>query len=187
MVYSIAWDVASPVGGTTPAADLDTELQNLKISIRERMNDLVGAGNWEADGVDPKTLAGAPTVVRGVGVISDPIVSTKVLGWTIIEDLDGIYNAGTNNFEIQSTGVYLVAMSCFVQVPGGGVTVGFDVRKNESFVLDNGQWQLGDSGLVSGNLTVATTLTDTDTIQVYGQVNVSPTSFVVGLSIAKLN
>lgn len=56
MPYSIPWDETEPIGATTPAASLDTELQELKISIRERMNDLIGAGNWEDDGVEPKEV-----------------------------------------------------------------------------------------------------------------------------------
>lgn len=57
MAYGVNWNEASPIGATTPAADIDTELQNLKISIRERMNDLIGVGNWENDGVNPKVIA----------------------------------------------------------------------------------------------------------------------------------
>ena len=56
MAYGVAWNEAAPIGATTPAADIDTELQNLKISIRERMDNLIGSGNWANDAVDPKVV-----------------------------------------------------------------------------------------------------------------------------------
>lgn len=53
---SVPWDEASPSGATTPADTIDTELQNLKISIRERLEDLIP--DWSDDTVCPKVLAG---------------------------------------------------------------------------------------------------------------------------------
>lgn len=57
MVYSIAWNESSPVGSTTNANTIDTELQNLKTSVRERMNQIL-ANDWENDGDDPKLIGG---------------------------------------------------------------------------------------------------------------------------------
>jgi hypothetical protein len=54
MAYGIPWDEAAPSGATTPADTIDTELQNLKISIRERIEDVIC--DWADDGVEPKTL-----------------------------------------------------------------------------------------------------------------------------------
>jgi len=51
---SVPWDEASPSGATTPADTLDTELQNLKISIRERLEDLIPG--WSDDAICPKVL-----------------------------------------------------------------------------------------------------------------------------------
>lgn len=56
MPYQIPWEESEPVGAITPAETIDTELQELKISVRERMDDLIGAGNWEDDNVDPKQV-----------------------------------------------------------------------------------------------------------------------------------
>jgi hypothetical protein len=56
MAYIEAWNEAAPIGATTPAADLDVEIQNLKVSIRERMDEIVGTGNWANDGVQPKVV-----------------------------------------------------------------------------------------------------------------------------------
>lgn len=55
MAYSVAWNEAAPVGASVNAATLDTELQDLKKSVRERMNNLV-SNAWETDGDDPKLI-----------------------------------------------------------------------------------------------------------------------------------
>lgn len=55
MAYAVAWNEAAPVGSSTSADTLDTELQNLKKSIRERMNDILG-NVWETDANDPKAI-----------------------------------------------------------------------------------------------------------------------------------
>ena len=55
MAYTVAWNEAAPIGASVTAATLDTELQNLKKSVRERMNQLTSTA-WETDGDDPKKL-----------------------------------------------------------------------------------------------------------------------------------
>lgn len=55
MAYSIPWDEADPPGATTPADTIDTELQELKVSIRERIEDVIP--DWSNDAVDPKTIS----------------------------------------------------------------------------------------------------------------------------------
>ena len=55
MAYSIAWNEAAPVGASVSASTLDTELQNLKKSVRERMNDILG-NVWETDADNPKAI-----------------------------------------------------------------------------------------------------------------------------------
>jgi hypothetical protein len=56
MVYNIAWDETQP-DGSEAANTLDTEIQELKESIRERLEDVID--DWTVDGTDPKTLNGA--------------------------------------------------------------------------------------------------------------------------------
>jgi len=56
MAYSIAWDETSPDGSTTPANQIDTELQNIKVSVRERLEDVFP--DWDNDAVDPKQPTG---------------------------------------------------------------------------------------------------------------------------------
>ena len=70
MAYSIAWNEASPAGASTAASTIDTELQNLKTSVKERMNDILDSSTlWETDAHNPKLLdltaiAGTPKVAR---------------------------------------------------------------------------------------------------------------------------
>ena len=53
MAYAVAWNEATPVGASVDADTLDTEVQNLKKSVRERMNDLLDSSTaWETDGDD---------------------------------------------------------------------------------------------------------------------------------------
>jgi hypothetical protein len=54
MVYNIAWDETQP-DGSEAASTLDTEFQEFKESIRERMNNILDSTTaWETDGDDPK-------------------------------------------------------------------------------------------------------------------------------------
>ena len=55
MAYVIPWDEASPDGAITPAAYIDVELQDLKTSVAERLEDVIPG--WRDDLVDPKVLA----------------------------------------------------------------------------------------------------------------------------------
>lgn len=54
MAYQIDWDENSPDGATTLASTIDSELQDLKTSIRERLEDIID--DWQDDGTDPKLL-----------------------------------------------------------------------------------------------------------------------------------
>lgn len=54
MVYSISWDEGVPVGATTPAADIDTEIQKVKTSLRERLEDVLP--DFDDDLLDPKKI-----------------------------------------------------------------------------------------------------------------------------------
>lgn len=53
MVYSRAWDEAAPAG-SVDANTIDTEIQNVKEDVRERMNNIVR--DWDDDSVDPKPI-----------------------------------------------------------------------------------------------------------------------------------
>lgn len=56
MAYTVAWNEATPVGAATLASDIDLEIRNLKVSISERMSQLV---DWDTDATDPKRLLAA--------------------------------------------------------------------------------------------------------------------------------
>lgn len=54
MAYSVSWDEGVPVGATTPAADIDTEIQKVKTSLRERLEQVMP--DFDSDVLDPKKL-----------------------------------------------------------------------------------------------------------------------------------
>lgn len=89
MVYVQSWDNAAPDGATTPAADIDAEIRNLKVAISERMDDLVGDTNWANDGVEPKTLINA--IAGWHGLIPQQQITTVTPVYLTPSEL---YNAG---------------------------------------------------------------------------------------------
>ena len=110
MVYSIAWNEASPAGGSTNANTLDTELQNLKISIRERMEDMFP--DWSTDGTDPKVFQRAKVSLTTPEVITTSTATD--IPWDQA-DFDtegtstGFWDSGAaTRLTIQVTGIYLV-------------------------------------------------------------------------------
>jgi len=55
MAYTVSWDEGVPVGATTPASDIDIEIQKVKTSLRERLEQVLP--DFDTDGVDPKKLS----------------------------------------------------------------------------------------------------------------------------------
>ncbi|MEE8113333.1 MAG: hypothetical protein V3T23_03155 [Nitrososphaerales archaeon] len=88
MVYSIVWDNTTPVGSSTNANTIDTELQNLKTSIQERMNNLT-KNTWETDANDPKTLD--PTAM-GTGAFP-AAVTLPIAGLTGTPQVAHVFNS----------------------------------------------------------------------------------------------
>ncbi|MCP4902611.1 MAG: hypothetical protein GY906_37075 [bacterium] len=54
MAYSIGWNEAQPDGAVVDAKDLDLEIRNLKIAMRERLEQVIF--EWSTDATDPKVL-----------------------------------------------------------------------------------------------------------------------------------
>ena len=70
MAYNFPWDEDAPDGATTKANTIDTIIQDLKKSIKERMAGLLHADTgWEDDTADPKRLK--------YSAIKDPPSSTS--------------------------------------------------------------------------------------------------------------
>lgn len=111
MAYNIPWNESSPPG-SADADTLETEIQNLKESIRERIEDVVS--DWANDAVDPKSLI-LPSQDRAtVALTSDlaiPNTTTTIVDWDQ-EYLDdgGLIDLGTNpsRITIQEDGFYLL-------------------------------------------------------------------------------
>ena len=142
MAYVIAWNEAAPVGASINASTLDTELQNLKKSVRERMNDIL-SNAWETDANNPKTIdvrtiAGTPrvahiyanaafTMATGVNQIIDFVGETF--------DTNSFHDNSTNpsRLTIPVTGYY--RLWCNLELIAGAATnvvSVFEIRKNGS-------------------------------------------------------
>lgn len=119
MAYAQVWDNSAPDGSVVLAADLDIVIQDLKKAITERMNDLVGATNWENDLVDPKEIqpasisgAGSPAVgffELGADVNPISVAGTQIIGWVVKYDPGGFGVTG-NEFTVPTDGDYEVIL-----------------------------------------------------------------------------
>ena len=140
MAYAIAWNEATPVGASVNASTIDTELQNLKKSIRERMNDVLAGGSggtdWETDATNPKRLLLGQPRVR-VGKSADQAIANStstVVSWNQESfDVGGLHDNSTNNSRLtipaDEAGVYMVGVS----IPWDASTTGYrqaDLKKN---------------------------------------------------------
>jgi len=148
MVYSIAWNESTPVGASTNANTIDTELQNLKTSIRERMNDVL-SNDWENDGDEPKLLditgatggpdvgelTGTPLLCRAFSA-GDQLVSDLFFDdifWdseTI--DTGGFHDTVTNNnrLTVPVDGYYFIHGHITYEQGGIGGPISLSIRKN---------------------------------------------------------
>ena len=152
MAYTVAWNEASPAGSSTNANTIDTEFQNLKVSIRERMNDILhSTGDWGTDGEQPKVLnlaaaLGGPNVAQLIGTPEVAVVyaagaqvattgSTITLLWSS-ETLDttGLHSTSTNTgrFTIITAGYYRLVASIRVVAGSAAADASLRLRKNGS-------------------------------------------------------
>ncbi len=98
MAYGVPWTEGAPVGASTPADTIDTELQNLKISIRERLEDLID--EWTVDGTDPKVFNVA-AVLAALGTFPKCVIrrSSDQAGiatgtWVVIDFESEVFDVG---------------------------------------------------------------------------------------------
>jgi hypothetical protein len=71
MAYSKPWDETQPLGSA--AADtIDTIIQDLKTSVRERLEDLIG--DWGTDATDPKTMLAG---LFAQGAVGTPSIASR--------------------------------------------------------------------------------------------------------------
>ncbi len=117
MVYNIAWNEASPVGSSTNASTIDSELQNLKLSLRERLEDIVN--DWTNDSVDPKTLAvldyrGGVSISGAISVVT--ATPTQVTWTTEDFDVGALVDIGgaptVMTVPTNGAGLYLLTANC---------------------------------------------------------------------------
>jgi len=138
MAYAIAWNEAAPVGSSVNASTIDTELQNLKKSIRERMNNIL-SNAWETDASDPKTLdvqaiAGTPRVARVVpGAVSLlTTVNTVIDFGAETFDTDSFHDNAVNpsRLTVPVAGYYLIHSSLAI-TSGAAAGIGImEIREN---------------------------------------------------------
>lgn len=139
--YSVAWNEDAPVGSTTDASTIDTEIQNLKTSIRERMNNILhSTGDWGTDGEEPKlvdiaALAGTPVVasVYSSGALTlETGVALNLLWNSEALDTATLHSTSTNTdrFTIITAGYYRLVASIQVQAGSAAGDIALRLRKN---------------------------------------------------------
>ena len=69
MAYSKGWDASAPDGAITPAADIDTEIQDTKVAVGERLVQVIP--EWADDLKDPKKLSIVADVIANRAATPD--------------------------------------------------------------------------------------------------------------------
>jgi hypothetical protein len=172
MAYSIAWNEATPVGASTNVSDVDAELQNLKISIRERMNNVMSTA-WETDASDPKTLdvqaiAGTPRLAKvytnaafalpsGANTVVDFVAETY--------DTDTIHDNAVNpsRLTVGKTGYYRVRAEIGITSGANAALANLDLLKNGVVIAQSYERHTGGTtvqGFSVETIDLATTITD---------------------------
>ena len=188
MAYAIAWNESNPVGASTAMSDVDAEIQNLKKSVRERMNDVL-SNAWETDASNPKTLdseaivKGGRVKVRRNAVQSIANATPTDISWEAeIFDVGSMWAVGSpTDIVIPSDGDYLIiATVLFVANATGQRSIGIfttPATETASVRFDaaaGGDTELCVSAIISLNSTnvvVAKVLQSSG-----GALNISPTA-----------
>lgn len=124
MAYNVAWDESLPDGDITAADDLDTELQNLKTSLRERLEQVIP--DFGDDLVDPKVLIKSLfyLLVAGPETTTTTTVSSEDLDFT--EKFNsGDFTVAGKVITFDKAGKYLAIMmgEGSITTPDGGESI----------------------------------------------------------------
>lgn len=192
MAYIKSWDEGAPIGATELAEDLDTIVQDFKISIRERMDDLVGLGNWGNDAVNPKTLVNVLTSWGGTfgSVIISSIVGAPLPMAEAISG-DGYTHTGTR-LTFDDSGLYLLSFSIQMGLAASTAARCFFTKNALTITnLPNSNYSAGSSGFqVTHTITGLVEITAADYIEIFAHHTNYPTgllSFALGsLTVVKL-
>ena len=135
MAYAIAWNEAAPVGASVNASTIDTELQNLKKSVRERIEQVIPS--WDTDGTDPKIIDHVKRChVYNSGGISVTAGNTVALTWDTEEFDQGTLHSTSSNTDritIITDGTYLFIANIIVSKDA---TAGrLEIRMNKNGVV----------------------------------------------------
>ncbi len=170
MVYSIAWNEANPIGASVNASTLDTELQNLKKSVRERMNNIL-SNAWETDANDPKTLDPAALIMDKcvlslAAVFSVPNNALTAITWdTEVKDTNSMFAGGSPTIvTIQTTGFYLAILNVTFAANATGQRRVAMVLSGTAGVAPLEQTDASAAGIAGYNLVVAHDMTAADTV-----------------------
>ena len=146
MPYSISWDESSPIGASTAASTIDTELQQLKESVRERMNDLLDSSTaWETDADNPKlldvtALVGTPKAAHAgtnTGLsIPDGVITALAYAQEVF-DTGTFHDNSTNNtrMTIAIAGYYRLSANVGLVSGSAAGAASVTIRKNGSSSL----------------------------------------------------
>ena len=152
MAYAQTWDESQP-DGSENANTIDDEIRNLKITLRERLANILDATTaWETDAHDPKLLSGAAFVAGGITFAARAseravaslgasmaianTTSTAVIWDTEQVDEGGLVDIGAQptRITIVNTGFYLVTAFIPWGISGTGIrTIG--IRPNGSSII----------------------------------------------------
>jgi hypothetical protein len=176
MAYTVPWNEATP-DGSEDADTLDTEIQNLKRSLRERLEDFFP--DWSDDGVDPKIpVTGYPRCSlilqsQQTGIIT--ATYTPIAFGAGSEEFDdgAMHDVSTNNSRITIPaglgGDYMFSANVIWAVVGTGTYREISFYKN-GVIIDEARVRVGaTSGDLAAptcqNLTWLATLVPTDFIE----------------------
>lgn len=118
MAYSVPWDESTPIGAITPVSDIDTVIQNVKVSIRERMEQI--SPGWGNDLVDPKILNPQSINISEFLFLHGMFGSVDIIftagpdlmdQWQEIVDIGGLWDGGSpSRITFPSDSYYLLGV-----------------------------------------------------------------------------